>query len=84
MPGQCSPQPRNIKLRSDQVASQMTKFCVIHRWVELDEDVSDPNALSILNMDRANHSGLERLDKLGAAAWHNLAGCNGNNIGRPE
>ena len=62
----------------------MTKFCPAHCRIELNENVTGLDALSILNVDRAHHSGLERLYNLGTAAWDNLARRCGNDIGCPS
>ena len=62
----------------------MTQFCRAHCRIELDDNIAGLDALSILNVNRANHSGLERLDYLGTTAWHNLARRCGDNIGRAE
>ena len=39
-----------------------------HGRVELDQDVARPDALAVADMDGAHDAGLERLDRLGAAA----------------
>ena len=62
----------------------MTKFCVTHCRVELNDNVTGLDALSILNVNCSNHTGLERLNDLGSAAWDDLPRCCGDNIGRPE
>src|ERR1700704_2178196 len=62
----------------------MPEFGTTHGWVELKEDVAGPDALTVADMDRTHHAGLERLDGFGAAAWNDLARRDGDNVDRAD
>jgi hypothetical protein len=64
---------RNVELDGGEVAAEMVALGLVDGRVELDQDLSGGNGLAILDVDRANHSGLERLHDLGAPAGHDLS-----------
>ena len=62
----------------------MVALGLVDGRVELDEDLPGGDGLAVLDMDGANHSGLERLDHLGAPAGHDLSGRGRDDIDMAE
>ena len=58
----------------------MIAFGLRHGRIELDQHVAGLDALPIADVDCANHTGLERLNNLGAPGWNNLARRGGNDV----
>ena len=82
--GQGRPQPGGVELSRHQIALQMPELGTAHRRVELKEDVAGPDALTVADMDRTHHAGLERLDGFGAAARNDFARRDGDNVDRAD
>ena len=82
--GQGRAQAGDVELSRHQIALQMPELGTAHGRVELDEDVAGLDALTVADMDRAHHAGLERLDDLGAAARNDLARRDGDNVDRAD
>ena len=53
----------------------MVALGLVDGRVELDQHVAGLDALAVLDMDRAHHAGLERLDHLGAPARGRSCRC---------
>jgi hypothetical protein len=70
-------QARDIEFGRKKIAFLALLVGFRHGWVELDQNVAGPHALSIAYVDSADNARLEWLDHLGAPAWHDLArrGC---------
>ena len=82
--GQGRPQAGGVELSRHQIALQMPELGTAHGRVELNEDVAGPDALTVADMDRTHHAGLERLDGFGAAARNDLARRDGDNVDRAD
>src|SRR5262249_56849838 len=70
--------------RRDEIAAQMVALGLVHGRIELDQHLAGLDALPIAHMDRAHHSGLERLDDLGAPAGDDLSRCRRNDVDLAE
>jgi hypothetical protein len=66
-------QPRDVESGRKEIAPLALLVGFRHRRVELDQNVASLDALSVAYVDGADNARLERLDQLGAPAWHDLA-----------
>src|SRR5260370_36629009 len=62
----------------------MVSLRIVHGWIEFDENVTNLDALPVVNMNRSTHADFERLDDLGAAAGNDLAWRRCHNIDRSQ
>ena len=61
---------------------QAIAFRRVHGRIELDQHVAGLDRLPVLHTDGPHHTGLERLDDLGAAARHDFSGRRCDDIDR--
>jgi hypothetical protein len=54
-------------LGGNQIALHVACLGLVHGRIELDQNLSFPHDLTIMDVDRAYDAGLERLDDLGVA-----------------
>src|ERR1700730_1908143 len=62
----------------------MLALSVVHRRIELDQDVALFDGLPILDMDRADDADLEGLNNLRPAARNNLPWSRGNDVDKAQ
>ncbi len=67
-----------------QITLLVTKFCLGHRRIEFDEDLTSLDALSVPHVDRANDANLQRLNDLGTIARNDPARRRGDDIDLAE
>jgi len=67
--GERRAKPRDIQLLGEEVVAQVIAFRRVHGRIELDQYVAGFDRLPVLHPNGAYHTGLERLDDLGATAW---------------
>ena len=60
-------QSRNIQLGGGEIALGVSKVRIVQGLIELNQNLAGLDLLTILDIDRAHHAGLERLNNLGAA-----------------
>ena len=82
--GQRRLQPRDVELRARSDRFAVPALRVVHGRIELDQHVAGFDRLAVLDVDRAHHAGLERLDDLGAAGRNDLAGGRGDDVDLAE
>ena len=80
--GERRAKPRDIQLLGEEVVAQVIAFRRVHGRIELNQYVAGFDRLPVLHPNGAYHTGLERLDDLGATAWHDLSGCRCNDVDR--
>src|SRR4029077_15316106 len=62
----------------------MVSLRIVHGWIEFNENVTNLDALPVVNVNRSDHADFERLDDLGAAAGNDLAWRRCHNIDRSQ
>ena len=72
---ECSMQPRDFQIRCDQIALQMVAFGAVDGRVQFDQRLAGFDALAIADVNRANHSGFERLNDLVCPVGKTLPGA---------
>src|SRR5262249_47339513 len=73
--GERSVEPGDVKLRGDEIVSQLSALGLIHGGVELDQRIPGLYLLPIADVDRPNHAGFKRLDHLGSSTRDYFAVC---------
>src|SRR2546421_10153880 len=70
---QCRTVPRDVELRGHEIALHMLELRPAHGRIELDENLTRFDALTVVHVNGTDYPGFERLDDFGTPTGNDLS-----------